>query len=134
MGKLKQFDTGVLILRISIGFLMLLHGIAKLKGLGFIVGFLDGKWLPSFLAYGVYVTEIIAPILILIGFRTRFASLVFAFGALIAILLAHSSDIFSLNDYGGWAIELIALYLFGAVSLFFMGAGKYAVSTNNKWD
>ncbi len=127
-------DLGLLILRITIGFLMLLHGIAKLKGVSFIEGMLDGKGLPSFLAYGVYITEIVAPILLIVGFRTKLAALVFAFGALIAMLLAHPTDIFSLSKYGGWEVELLGLYLFGAIALFFTGGGKYALSSKNKWD
>lgn len=130
----KNTDLGLLILRIAIGVLMLLHGIAKLKGVSFIEGMLEGKGLPSFMAYGVYITEIIMPILIIIGFRTRLASAGFAFGVLFAIFLVHSGDIFTLTQYGGWGIELLGLYLFGAIALFFTGGGKLAMSTKNKWD
>ncbi|MGH1386430.1 DoxX family protein [Kordia sp.] len=130
----KNTDLGLLILRIAIGVLMLLHGIAKLKGVSFIEGMLEGKGLPSFMAYGVYITEIIMPILIIIGFRTRLASAGFAFGVLFAIFLVHSGDIFTLTQHGGWGIELLGLYLFGAIALFFTGGGKLAMSTKNKWD
>jgi putative oxidoreductase len=130
----KNTDLGLLILRISVGALMLFHGIAKLSGVSFIEGMLEGKGLPSFLAYGVYITEIVAPILILIGYRTRLASLAFIFGLLFATALVHSADIFSLNQNGGWELELIGLFLLGALSLFFTGSGKYAASTTNNWD
>lgn len=130
----KNIDLGLLILRIAVAVLMLLHGIAKLKGLSGIEGMLTEKGFPAFLVYGVYVTEIIAPILMLIGYRTRLASLVYISGVIVAIYLVHASHIFSLNEHGGWEIELLGLYLFGAVSLFFTGAGKYAVSTNHQWD
>ena len=130
----KNTDLGILILRIAMSVMMLLHGIAKLGGVSGIEGMLDGAGLPSFLAYGVYITEIVAPLFILVGYRTRLASIVYAFGVLVAIFLAHSGDIFSLNQHGGWGIELLGLYLFGAVALFFTGGGKIAVSTSNKWD
>lgn len=130
----KNNDLGVLILRIAIGALMLLHGIAKLKGVSFIEGMLSAKGLPAFLAYGVYVTEIIAPVLLIIGYRTRLAAAVFAFGAVFALLLVHSAEIFTLNQHGGWGVELLGLYLFGAVALFFTGGGKYAASTTHHWD
>lgn len=130
----KNTDLGLLILRIAIGALMLLHGIAKLKGVSFIEGMLESKGLPAFLAYGVYITEIVAPLLIVIGFRTRLAAAVFAFGALFALFLVHSGDIFTLNQHGGWGVELLGLYLFGAVALFFTGGGKISVSSSNKWD
>lgn len=130
----KNNDLGVLILRISIGVLMLLHGIAKLKGVSFIEGMLSAKGLPAFLAYGVYVTEIIAPLLLIIGYRTRLAAAVFAFGAVFALLLVHSAEIFTINQHGGWGVELLGLYLFGAIALFYTGGGKYAASTTHKWD
>ncbi|WP_324027053.1 DoxX family protein [Maribacter sp. BPC-D8] len=132
--KTKNNDLGLLILRISIGFLMLLHGIAKFKGISFIEGMLAEKGLPTFIAYGIFITEVIAPLLIIIGYRTRIAALVYAFGALMAVLIAHSGDIFSLNQYGGWAVELLGLYLFGSITLFFTGGGKIAVSNTNEWD
>ncbi|MCP4552192.1 MAG: DoxX family protein [Bacteroidetes bacterium] len=130
----KNIDLGLLILRIAVGALMLLHGIAKLKGVSFIEGMLDRNGLPAFLAYGVYVTEIIAPLLIIIGFRTRLASAAYVFGVLFAVFLVHSGDIFTLNAHGGWGIELLGLYLLGAIALFFTGSGKIASSSSNKWD
>lgn len=130
----KNTDVGLLILRIAIGALMLLHGIAKLKGVSFIEGMLAEKGLPSVLAYGVYITEIIVPVLIILGFRTRLASVIYVFGVLVAILLVHSGDVFSLTPQGGWAIELLGLYLFGSITLFFTGGGRIAISNNNKWD
>ena len=48
--------------------------------------------------------------------------------------MAHSADIFTLNQFGGWGIELQGLYLFGAIVVFLLGAGKYAVSNTSKWD
>lgn len=130
----KNTNTGLLLIRISVGLLMLFHGIAKLKGVDFIEGMLSEKGMPSFLAYGVYITEIVAPLLILIGYRTRLASIAYAIGILFAIFLVHTADVFTLNDHGGWGIELLGLYLFGAVALIFTGGGDYAVSTNHKWD
>ncbi|WP_369764863.1 DoxX family protein [Flavobacterium sp. WC2429] len=130
----KNTNLALLILRISVGALMLFHGIAKLGGVSFIEGMLGEKGLPSFLAYGVYITEIIAPLLILIGYRIRLASVAYIFGLLFATLLVHTGDLFSLNENGGWQLELIGLYLLGALALFFSGSGKYAISTTNKWD
>ncbi|MBT2160547.1 DoxX family protein [Zobellia barbeyronii] len=130
----KNTDLGLLILRIALGTLMLLHGIAKLKGVSFIEGMLESKGLPSFMVYGVYITEIVVPILILVGYRTRLSSAIYAFGVLFAMLLVHSGDILSLNENGGWGVELLGLYLFGSIALFFTGSGRIAISYSNKWD
>ncbi|WP_163399604.1 DoxX family protein [Flavobacterium fluviatile] len=131
----KNNDLGLLILRVTISVLMLLHGIAKFSGgLEFIKSMLAEKGIPEFIAYGVLVGEILAPIAILIGFRTRIAAAIFAFNCLFAVLMAHSTEIFSMGEHGGWALELIGLYFFGAITLFFTGAGNIAVSKSNQWD
>jgi putative oxidoreductase len=130
----KQSDVGLLILRFTIAGLMLFHGVAKLGGIAPIKGMLVNVGLPEILAYGVYITEIVAPILILIGWRTRIVSLIFFFGMIVAMLLAHSENIFAVSKMGGLEIELILLYAFGALTLFFTGSGKYSVSTKNGWD
>ncbi|MEL1240712.1 DoxX family protein [Flavobacterium flavipallidum] len=130
----KNTDLGLLILRIAVGGLMLLHGIAKFGHTEGIGGMLTEKGLPAFMSYGVYITEVIAPILILIGFRTRLASAVYVFGALFALFLAHSSELFELSEHGGWKLELLGLYISGALCLFFTGGGKLAASSSNQWD
>lgn len=131
----KNIDLGLLILRVSIGGLMLLHGIAKLQhGAGFIEDVVVGAGLPSFIAYGVYVGEVIAPLFILLGLGTRVASLIFAGNCLVAALLVHSQDIFTLNEQGGWTVELLGLFFFGALALIFTGGGKYAISNKYVWD
>jgi putative oxidoreductase len=130
----KNTNLGLLILRIAVGGLMLLHGIAKIGHASFIGGMLAEKGLPSFLSYGVYFTEILAPLLILIGFRTRLSAVVYVFGALFAMFLVHSGQLFLLNQNGGWELELLGLYISGALALFFTGGGKIAISSSNKWD
>ncbi len=131
----RNTDLGLLILRLSVGILMLLHGIAKLShGAGMIEQMVEGAGLPSFIAYGVYVGEIIAPLFIIFGSGTRVAAAIFVFNMLVAVLLAHSGDIFSLNETGGWMLELQGLYFFGALVLVFTGGGKYALSKKHIWD
>ncbi|WP_146898435.1 DoxX family protein [Adhaeribacter aerolatus] len=128
-------DTGRLILRLAVGGLLLLHGISKLiNGIGWLVGMLDGKGLPGVLAYGVYVGEVIAPILLLIGFRTRIAAIIIVINMLVAIFTAHAAEITTMGQSGGWAIELPMMFLLGALALFFLGGGRYAASTRDRWD
>lgn len=127
--KTKSTDFGLLILRISVAGLMLIHGIFKiLNGIGFI------KEMAGSMAYGVYIGEVLAPIAIIIGFRTRIASAILAFNCLVALLMVHAKDLLALNSYGGYANELLFLYMFGAAALMFSGAGKYAVSRKSLWD
>lgn len=131
----RNVDMGLLILRITLGVLMLLHGISKIAG-GFsgIKGLLATKHLPGFFVYGSMLGEVVAPLMILIGFRTRLAAPVYAFNMVVAILMTHAGDLLALNRGGGYALELQMLYMMGAVALFFTGAGKYAASSTSKWD
>lgn len=130
LNMLRNDDLGKLLLRLAIGGMMLLHGIAKIKGgVGGISGLLTAKGLPGFLAYGAYLGEVVAPILIIIGWFTRPAAVVLIFTMAMAIGLAHPGDILKLDDKSGaWAIELPMLYLLGGLALVFFGAGKYSVS------
>ena len=55
---MQNADLGKLILRLTLGLLLLLHGIAKLEsGVGWISGSLQGYGLQGFLAYGVFIGE-----------------------------------------------------------------------------
>ena len=132
---MKNQNLGILILRLTLGGLMLLHGVAKMQnGIDGIIGMFEKSGLPGFLAYPIYLGEVLAPLMLIVGFRTRIGALLDIATMLVAIFMAHSEDIFTLTKGGGWGIEFQALYLFGALALFFMGGGKFAVSTKNKWD
>ncbi len=122
-------DAGRLVLRLMVGGLMLFYGIHKLTdGIGAVTGMLAAKGLPGFLAYGVYVGEVVAPLMILAGWYTRPAALVLAINMVVAVLLAHMGELTSLTEHGGWAVEIQAFYLFGAVAIALLGAGKYGSS------
>ncbi|CAA6825592.1 MAG: DoxX family protein [uncultured Sulfurovum sp.] len=119
-------DLGKLILRLMIGGLMLFHGIAKLQhGLGFIEETLVAHKLPAVLAYGLYVAEIIAPILIILGIQVRLSALTVLVAMVGAIYLVHLKDVWTLTKHGAWGIEVQMFFLMGSLSLFFMGAGNY---------
>lgn len=121
-------DAGKLLLRLSIGGLMLFHGVDKLTGgIEGIQGLVTSKGLPPAVAYGVYVGEVLAPALVVIGCYTRLAALIMAFNMVVATLLAHSGDLLKLTEHGGWAVELQALYLFGAAAIALMGPGMWSV-------
>ncbi|MDW5288519.1 DoxX family protein [Formosa sp. PL04] len=130
----KDTDFALLLIRVTVGGLMLFHGIAKINHLDGIQNMLANAGLPELMAYGVYITELIAPILILIGWRTRLASVVFVFGMLTALYLKHAGNLFELSKTGGLAIELILLFTLPAIALCFSGAGKYALSTKHALD
>lgn len=128
MSSSTSDDLGKLVLRLTVGVLVLLHGIAKLmNGIGGIEAMLTANGWPAFFAWGVYVGEVLAPVLLILGIYTRPAALLVAINMVVAIALAHSSQIAALSKSGGWAIELQAMFLFSAIALIFLGAGRYCL-------
>ncbi len=126
-------DAGKLVLRLSVGILMMLHGIGKLMhGIGPVVGLVQKSGLPAWVAYLVYVGELLAPVLIILGVWTRPAALVVVINMMFAIGLAHTSQFTSFGPGGGWALELQALYLFAALAIAMIGAGRFAVG--GRWN
>lgn len=123
---LENADLGKLIIRLTLGGLLLFHGIAKLlNGVGFIEGELASHGLPTFLAYGVFVGELIAPLMVVLGYQTRIGALLIVFNMLVAIVLVHANELLALSRSGGWALELQAFFLFTAVAILFLGPGRY---------
>lgn len=122
-------ELGKLVLRVVLGLLILPHGIAKIpQGIDGIATGLVNAGLPGVLAYGVYVGEVIAPLLLIAGFHTRISALVIAVNMVFAIALVHSADILSLGRNGGVALELQYLYLFAALAAALLGPGRYSLN------
>lgn len=124
----RSDDLGKLVLRLALGILMLLHGIAKMgKGVDGIGGMLAAQGLPAALAYGAYIGEVLAPALVIIGWMTRPAAALIAINMVVAIWLAHAKQLTQFTNTGGWALELQGMFLFTAVALMLMGGGRFGV-------
>jgi putative oxidoreductase len=121
-------DVGKLILRVVLAVLLLFHGMSKLiGGIGMVSGLLVHAGLPPALGYLVYIGEVVAPILILLGVYTRLAGLVVVINMIVAILLVHTTQFFTVNQTGGWALELQGMYLAAGLTLALTGAGRYSI-------
>ncbi|MFY9137685.1 DoxX family protein [Zwartia sp.] len=121
-------DIGKLVLRLSVGILLLMHGLFKLMhGIAGISALVQANGWPVWMAYGVFIGEIIAPALLILGLLTRASAVVIVLNMLIAVYLAHSHQLFHLTKSGGWLLELQGLYLFGALAIAFLGAGRFSV-------
>lgn len=131
MSNLVHNDAvGKLILRLTLGLLMLFHGVAKLLhpgSLEFINSQLTQLGLPTALAYGVYVGEVLAPLMIILGVFARYGGLIVVINMIFAIVLVHTGDLLALSDHGGWRLELQGFYLFCGLAIVFLGSGRMAV-------
>jgi putative oxidoreductase len=126
---LQNNDIAKLLLRVSLGVLILFHGVHKLiYGVSGVEAMLSNVGLPQLLAYGVYVGELIAPIFIILGLYARIASLILAFNMLVAIYLAYGFS-YSLSRFGGLSYETPLLFFMMALLVFLFGSGRYSVNS-----
>ncbi len=129
-------DLAKLLLRITCAGLLLFHGLFKIYGdFQHIKDMVRAAGLPEFIAYGNFIGELIAPLFVVVGFKTRIAALLIAINMLASILIAHTDIVLKLNDYGAWMIELNVFYMMTAIVIYFLGAGKYSLSRCiGKWE
>ena len=120
---IRNIDFGLLILRVGLAGMLLTHGIPKF--LEFIGGNMSvvgdpigiGALITSILAI---LAEFIAPVLVLIGLKTRMAAILVMIMMAVAAFAVHAGDPFSVK-------EKALLYLIGFTVIALMGAGKISV-------
>ena len=129
-------ELGKFLLRATLAILILFHGVAKIiHGIDPIIGMISRVGLPPAVAYLVYVGEVLAPALVLIGVWTRPAALVVAINMTVAVLLAHTAQFFTLAQSGGWTLELQGMYFIAALAVMLLGAGRFSVGgTAGRWN
>lgn len=129
-------DLAKLIVRLTCGGLLLMHGFhSAIHGIQHVKEMVSRAGLHESIAYGNLVGEVVAPLFMIAGYKTRIAALVVAFNMLLSVLIAHRDIVFARNDFGGWMIELNVFYFMTAVAVFFAGAGRFSLSAGKgKWD
>jgi putative oxidoreductase len=90
------------------------------------------KGMPGFIAYGAYIGEIAAPVMVIIGLLTRPAAFIIAVNMIVATLLVKMGAVWHRTDVGAWALETEALYLLGALAIMFLGAGKFTLVRDSR--
>jgi len=115
-------DIALAILRIGFSGSMLTHGIPKIAKLANSpIEFADPLGVgPTLSLILTLIGEVICPILILIGFKTKWAAIPAAITMLVAAFIVHAPD-----DFG--KKEKAILYLVAFIAIFLMGAGKYSL-------
>ena len=122
-------DAGKLLLRLTVGVLVLLHGIGKIiDGPAGIVGLVERAGLPGSFGYAVYIGEVVAPLAMIVGVWTRVAALLVALNMAVAVALVHRADLLRLGEGGGWALELQGMFLLTALAVALIGPGSYALT------
>lgn len=117
-------DTGKLLLRLTVGGMLILHGIHKIMIFpAGISGMLEAHGIPGSLVYGVYLGEILGPVLVIVGLYARIGGLLIFLNMVVATYLAFGGNVLAVNSHGGWIIELEAFYGLGGLAIMLLGAG-----------
>ena len=113
----------LLALRITVGVLMLTHGIPKLGKI--LTGDFDfanpigiGATASLFMAT---FAEFFCSLVVIIGYKSRLAVMPLIFTMLVALLIVHSND----PVFEHWNI---LLYIFAYCILLYLGGGKYSLT------
>ena len=129
MNANTQHDIGKLLLRVTLGVLVLLHGLAKLNGgMAGIVRMVEARGFPGALGYGVLLGEVVGPLMLIAGFHARIGGALVFVNMLFAIVLVHLGQLGSFNSQGGWSLELQAMYLVGGLAVTLLGPGRFSVN------
>ena len=123
-------DVAKLLLRLTVGVFILFHGVEKIiNGISGVKHMVSNAGFPEFFAYGIYLGEIVMPILIILGVYAGVASLILVFNMIVAIFLAYGHSLFELGKHGAPVIELPFLYMILSIAIFLLGSGKYAINS-----
>lgn len=120
-----NIDLGKLLLRLGFGGAMIPHGYSKLERLlehGTDAQFADPFGIGMFPTLLLAIlSEVICPILVILGIKTRFAAIPVIITMVIAAFVAHADD--------PWAKkEMAFLYLIAYTVIALIGAGRYAIN------
>ncbi|MFK5982921.1 MAG: DoxX family protein [Flavobacteriaceae bacterium] len=122
MTTFNNNDLGLLVLRVGFSVFLLLHGIEKIEVL-----IESGGKFPNPIGIGstlslilVLIAEVFCTILIIIGFKVRWASIPPIIMMLVAVFVVHQGN--SVMER-----ELAVLYLIAFSAIGILGSGKYAI-------
>jgi putative oxidoreductase len=129
-------DIGKLLLRVSVALLILLHGIAKIRhGLGDVADAMVRLHLPVAVGNLIYIGEVLAPLLMIVGFVTRPAAAVVAGTMLVALVAGHPREIFAMTNHGGLLLEVQWMFMLAAAASAMLGAGRYSLGgREGRWN
>ena len=128
-GKLGRYtNTGLFIMRVGLGVMMIIHGLPKISGgpgqwesLGHSMGNLHIYFAPAFWGFMCAVTETVGGLFCILGLWFRLVALLLVFNFIVA-----ATHHFMAGDGirgAGHALEL----LFAFAGLVFLGPGVYSV-------
>ena len=119
------YHFALLFLRLTFSGMLLTHGIPK------VLNVMDGNFEfvdpiglgPVVSLILAIVAEVLCPLLIILGLKTRIATLPTIITMAVAAFIHHSNDPFNIK-------EMALLYLFGFIAIVLLGPGRFSLDRN----
>jgi putative oxidoreductase len=125
--------TGAMVLRLSLGSMWIAHALLKwyvftIPGLA---SWFEGQGLPAFMAWPVFLLELVGGVMILIGFYARYISILLMPILLVATWSHFTNGWVHTNQGGGWEYPMFLLFASMAHAL--LGDGRFAIHTRKNF-
>ncbi len=102
------------ILSIGVAILLLFHGVHNATyGVDAIIEILETQDIPfaKYLVYALFLSELIAPILLLCNRLVNIAGTLIVINISVTISIVHIDHLLEITKYGVWGVEVPILYL-----------------------
>ena len=110
--------------RIFLSLIFLLAGIGKIFNYEGTIGYMESFGIPGYLLIPAIIIEILFPLLVIIGYKTKLAAIILSLFAILLALIFHtdfSSQMELMSFLKNFAIAG------GFLIIFVRGAGKYSI-------
>ena len=110
--------------RIFISLIFLVAGIGKILNYEGTIGFMESFGVPGYLFIPAIIIEILFPLLIIVGYKTKFFAIILALFAILLAVIFHtdfSNQMQLMSFLKNFAIAG------GFLIIFVRGAGKYSI-------
>ena len=117
-------------MRLALGGIIFFHGFHKIShGVANQAQLLSSNGIPGSFIYFVYLSEVVAPILIVLGILTRISNLTII-ATMIVVFYVLPFPV-GLDQHGAMNIESQLFFLLLPITLFFTGPGRYRIWKND---
>ena len=110
--------------RIFISLIFLLAGVGKIFNYEETIGYMESYGIPGYLLISAIVIEILFPLLVIIGYKTKFSAMILSLFAILLAIIFHtdfSNQMQLMSFLKNFAIAG------GFLIIFVRGAGKYSI-------
>ena len=137
----KNKSVGLLILRVTVAIIFLLNGISKLVQHKELIGIFSGQLqLSAFWFWVVAISEVLAGLMMLVGYMTSLASGLIFVIMIVAMIMVTMKGVFMNPSVGFFPSLVTGLFnsqlpivmLGSALAIFFTGSGKYSMNCGCK--